>query len=442
MGYLFQPQFHSPHFHAPHFRQIHLNQCYSTNNYLASVYFTLTSSFPEVLQISPVVGYAEMADRAVTYQDWNKLRQALELESGEDLAAWIGSDLFAPYFLELFESVIKPAQEEAATQGRQRSQGPKLRDVKRTLREGEKAGSRKFSRPKPNKRGWSIRDHYALCLHNLVEENTKNSEGIFYGKALDTAQRNGKIWGAIKRCEWDVSPSRRGTSRVAKILFRPDFPIPENNGDPMQTKQPEINTQQPSGTSANTDMESQSRQGPVHSEDDKSLTIMERIKAERKSETDVDLHERYWRMVVMREIAKSQGRCLEGYDSLGISYHDDRLTSATSFTWAKEIGDEVQREMQEYQYTPLTSEAVDAFDKQEQWLDNPDYQPGNFSGSCTLLNIRNPARPRVPGMSRNATLRTWQIVGIVGIIKIWARGIRGCILADSDVLEIPEQRFL
>ncbi len=86
-----------------------------------------------------------MADRAVTYQDWNKLRQALELESGEDLAAWIGSDLFAPYFLELFESVIKPAQEEAATQGRQRSQGPKLRDVERTLREGEKAGSRKFS---------------------------------------------------------------------------------------------------------------------------------------------------------------------------------------------------------------------------------------------------------------------------------------------------------
>lgn len=62
-----------------------------------------------------------------TYQDWNRLWQALELESGDDLVTWIGSDLFAPYFLELYESVIKPAQEEAATQGGQRSHGPKLR---------------------------------------------------------------------------------------------------------------------------------------------------------------------------------------------------------------------------------------------------------------------------------------------------------------------------
>lgn len=115
-------------------------------------------------------------------------------------------------------------------------------DVERALSEGEKRGSRKSSRPKPNKRHWSIRDHYALCSHNLVEENRKPSEGIFYGEALDTAQRNGKIWGAIKRCKWDVSQSRRATSRVAKILFEPDSPIPKNNGDPMQTEEPEINT--------------------------------------------------------------------------------------------------------------------------------------------------------------------------------------------------------
>ncbi len=63
-------------------------------------------------------------------------------------------------------------------------------------------------------------------------------------------------------------------------------------------------------------------------------------------------------MVVMREIAKSQERWQEGYDSLGISYHDGRLTSAMSFTWAKKIDDEVPREMQEYPYTPERLRAV------------------------------------------------------------------------------------
>ena len=97
-------------------------------------------------------------------EESGKLRRFLGLSTTADLKAWMEGELFKPYFDELFEAHIRPAQEHANATKEPRPRGPDLKLVETQLLYGGKAGKRNYSKARVDKTGWNALDHFARFL--------------------------------------------------------------------------------------------------------------------------------------------------------------------------------------------------------------------------------------------------------------------------------------
>lgn len=143
----------------------------------------------------------------------------------------------------------------------------------------------------------------------------------------------------------------------------------------------------------------------------------------------MDLKERFWQAVVIDIIiqadnAESFGTNLDYVNGANL------MSVYKSQTWHRQQLRELESDS--IQYAPFTEEDQREFERQEEWLDNVEYQREDAAKSCELLQI--PWRGedtvyRMPGIPISAQLRFWQPVAIKAMIGFQAdRRIRACVL--------------
>lgn len=114
--------------------------------------------------------------------------------------------------------------------------GPTLKTVQLALANRERNGE-KYS--EPEKDDWEEVDHYARCLYELGELNRKHRDAAMRGMPVNEAQRQERLWPAIKRATHARSPSRKrgtpkqkgGTPKKPKML-RPSSDAAQENEVP------------------------------------------------------------------------------------------------------------------------------------------------------------------------------------------------------------------
>jgi len=153
------------------------------------------------------------------------------MDSRQDLEKFIQSNLFTPFFEDLYASVIKPAQDETERTVKPRPRGLDLRSIQFALIQGEKGGACKYSAHRLDKRGWKVVNHYAYFLLCVRDENTRSNEGILYGKGLSRAEIDNRVWLLLRQVAFDHSPSQEGKSKGASLLAaspesKPLAPVP------------------------------------------------------------------------------------------------------------------------------------------------------------------------------------------------------------------------
>ncbi|KAI9876566.1 MAG: hypothetical protein M1830_006198 [Pleopsidium flavum] len=394
---------------------------------------------------------ASLSTRAA-WQDWRRLVDALEMTSQDDLDEFIKSALFSPFWEELLENAIKPRQKEAEEKNTSRARGPDLRATQTTLIQGEKGGARKFSAKRPDKSGWTPKDHYAYFLYNVRDENINNNDGIFFGKGLDDAEVDTRIWSLLQRMSFDNAPSRRVSSKGAKLtggdtakksrmqasekatskkatpvaqagvdpdvielaetpaIFRDDSPLPPF---PPREHQQEAHSLEPR-------IKEESSPGPELEVEVNPLDNATRMYEERTSNT-MDVNDRYWRKTMMDIVAKKTG----GWEAVVASgqhlYADDRMTNALSIAWEEET-----RKLNEDDnpiYAPLSQNAIIQFDQQQRLFNNLNYQRQNVEEACENLGIENPQLARMREESRERA-KPFLVVVPVKLLDQWIEEIR------------------
>ena len=160
------------------------------------------------------------ANRAI-WRDATKLSHYLGLENASELYDYIASDLFKPFFEELLEDGIVPAQEAAKERGAKRRRGNDLKSIQQALIGGEKYGKVNYSAYRPKKANWTIGDHYARFPWLTRHENSTSNEGIFYGKALSEDEMNLRVCMLLSRVQFEMTPSRAKASKAGAIFEAP-----------------------------------------------------------------------------------------------------------------------------------------------------------------------------------------------------------------------------
>ncbi|KZF22411.1 hypothetical protein L228DRAFT_152274 [Xylona heveae TC161] len=140
---------------------------------------------------------------------WSQLALHLNLSGPEQVKEWMNSEFFQPYWQELYEAVIAPAQLSARVSGTRRPRGPRLSIVQYTLVEGERGGEQTFSRRKLDKSDWDIVDHYARFLYMVRSENKLDKKGVFFARDdLTNEEIDMLIWKALQKKSHETAPSR------------------------------------------------------------------------------------------------------------------------------------------------------------------------------------------------------------------------------------------
>lgn len=132
----------------------------------------------------------------------------LFLDGEDDFRRWIRSDMFKPFWDELWTSYIKPSRQVAKRKGIDRARGRGLKEIQTLIVSGEKGGLRKYSRTNPDKRDWCAADHYARFLLQTRSENIIDADGQFYGKQISESDVDMLIWAVMTRVSFEHSPSR------------------------------------------------------------------------------------------------------------------------------------------------------------------------------------------------------------------------------------------
>lgn len=145
-----------------------------------------------------------------TFTSKKELVEFCQLPDIETYNEWRAGPLFAEYFDELYQNVIKPQQEEAKQSGQAaRKRLMNLVSVETAILEGERHGRRKYSGRRPQKASWTPLDHYAYAMYQLREDNTHDFKGIFYSKRSMTDHEKHQILWAILQFEvYEMAPSR------------------------------------------------------------------------------------------------------------------------------------------------------------------------------------------------------------------------------------------
>lgn len=113
------------------------------------------------------------------------LRKALQLGSQAEWIEWLQSGLVKPYWVALWEEVIKDSI---------RERGVGLQIVQRRLAHGESGGKRKFSTDEPETESWDSIDFYARFLHKVKSVNWADHRGVFYRKNFSDQSMDAMVW--------------------------------------------------------------------------------------------------------------------------------------------------------------------------------------------------------------------------------------------------------
>lgn len=160
---------------------------------------------------------------------------------------WIeDQDLFKEHWEELVESHIEPTRRLYASQGKKRPRAPDLSKVQSFLLTGQLAGSRKYSKPRPDKKTWEAEDHFARFLHQVRSVNLDDRNGIFYNKGWSDSEIDQRIWLVYLRQSDKYSAQIKRTDSASRmptqVAYEPKPTSqrkPTSEADPMSGINPE-----------------------------------------------------------------------------------------------------------------------------------------------------------------------------------------------------------
>ena len=418
------------------------SQCYcnyrplsTVADQLAEVHHTMASVMPERLR---GVTAEEIKLRAN-----DKLRRELGFKDTEEMNAFIKGPLFWPFFDEYAQLHIYPQQRTAVTLGTKRPRGPSCSTVETRMISGERPGRNKYSCRFPDKTQWEQVDHAAYLLYNIKTENIKNSDGLFFGKGMESQEITRRIWGLLKHAEYNLAPSLR--MRQPDKLQKPSadsfvYPSSSSNSSPLSS--PPGSPLLPPGVDEMPVYEDdepyvlkplgEEEKIVEHFKGNQQLTNAQKMVIENDGQA-FSLDNRFWQAWIIDKIMNLSGDVKALRKDIDWAKNIALLTAEEQVAWYAQTVNDLTSET--ILYEPWSEEAAEDFQDQQRYFDNTDYQREDLRESCELLGIPWAGKQtvyRMDGMSLSQTLKFWQPPAIKALIE-WgfADWTRGCILADD-----------
>ena len=421
-----------------------------------------------------VMGYSEVA---MLYKQTQKLCDALGFTSIQEMRNFIDGPRFRPLFQQYAEMCIYPQQKRAFQAGVSRGRGLTMETIEKRMLAGERPGSTKYSEAVPDKSTWDSADYCAFMIYHLKKDNLKNVNGLFYNKGLNDAQILDRLWGLVKHEEWKHAPSQqnkrkdppKGSQPSAEQPAQPTAGPSQQSGQPtaepgldmsgietvdMTTGDTEdefmdidafTETVSSFGTEITfKDVPGDDSRRPQTIEEELeedmqelslgsavTLTNAERMREENDCPTP-NLQYRFWQCWLIDSLIEARNDVGAMRQAINYVSNLDRVANAESQDWMKEMVHRISEDSIIFQ--PHTEESAKAFDIQQEYFDNVEYQREDLAGACAVLGIvwkNEDTVYRMPGMALSQTLQYWQPVATKALIDFYMDPhIRGCVLGD------------
>ncbi|KAF5854849.1 hypothetical protein ETB97_011055 [Aspergillus alliaceus] len=348
-----------------------------------------------------------------------QLMNDLKLGSKEEWKKWIQSNLFAPFWAELWNDWIK---------NQSADRGPGLRIIQGRMAAGESMGRTRYSARIRNKEGWDEADHLACFVWWRDGSNCLGLEGLVQTSSytqlhIKTDWRNCMVWNIPKERKKTKEISDSELSDLSDISDISDLSC-EVKGKTSET----IDMRDPywqyliiikaldrcrrlPQDSAVIDMDQHELAAALESED-VHFTPPE-------YETLED---------ILRNTPKKKPR---PGDELRTDIFDP-----VKYQQSEDYNDLVIRdELQVSHVMQPTEASLLVIDAKRDWFNNVEYQREKVELACEKLRIESTKFPRMRGMRRSTTLKFWQPVAIWALVEFKQKAfLKGAMLADAVVL--------
>lgn len=161
------------------------------------------------------------------------------------------------------------------------------------------------------------------------------------------------------------------------------------------------------------------------------MTNAQRMAEENESK-EFDIRQRFWQAWLVDKLIHTEGDQLALKLQVEFASNLNRHANAESLTWMKEIEQNFMEDSIIYQ--PFTEATAQAFDNEQKYFDNVQYQREDTQAACELLGIPwagDETIFRMPGMAFSATMTFWQPVGVKALLDFRDNPMtRACVLAD------------
>ncbi|KAL8881663.1 MAG: hypothetical protein Q9198_001176 [Flavoplaca austrocitrina] len=423
--------------------------------------------------------------RRPVYANYERLKAYLEMESVEDLKKWMDQEdgLYKPAWDQLYNDHIKGAQEQAKASGEQRRRQQDLSEVQGHLAQCELNGKHKFSRPSPDRSGWTRLDHYARFVWWVAKENTEDQNGIFYGKGLSDDIIHQRVWMVLQRSNQNNTPSHKpashpperhsqrlraqgasgpsgqsgestsstSTATAAKrkqpsdgleVEFS-DSAEDSEDVEVLEGAEPEVpsNGLVPSSTLFLSRKAKAERDRLSALENDveippgfkgakfQPLAAEEKLKLARRSDVP-NISDPYWMYVLVVRLCNAYGEHIQAKKITEEMFESYKVLSAESIAWAGEI--EAMMEEPDIKLRTPCNATTNKFNELHSMMDNVAFQRDDYAGACKRLGIVDPQHPRLRSMPRGKELFFWQVIGVDTMVE-WqsSSSLRGMVLGDD-----------
>ncbi|KAB8237109.1 P-loop containing nucleoside triphosphate hydrolase protein [Aspergillus alliaceus] len=410
-----------------------------------------------------------------------QLMNDLKLGSKEEWKEWIQSNLFAPFWAELWNDWIK---------NQSADRGPGLRIIQGRMAAGESMGRTRYSARIRNKEGWDEADHLACFVWWVKHENKRSSDGVFFNRNLSDSEMDQIVWALKEWCRHLHTPSyiskptggtalfgtsRRSGERKSKSKTEDSVTgeSKKQKTGKKRKKTKEISDSDLSDISDISDLSCEVKGKTVTNKkwEYEILHPKERLKLNRQSET-IDMRDPYWQYLI---IVRALNRCrrlpqdsavidMDQHESAaalesedvhftppenetledilrntpkkkprpGDELHTDIFDPA-KYQQGEDYNDLVIRdELQVSHVMQPTEASLLIIDAKRDWFNNVEYQREKVKLACEKLRIESTKFPRMRGMRRSTTLKFWQPVAIWALVEFKQKAfLKGAMLADA-----------
>jgi hypothetical protein len=149
----------------------------------------LTDREPARFTSSGKKGWKDVVDALPTMPDVTSLKE------------WVRTRMFKPFFLRyLLEGTIPAAS--------LNKRAGSLTTIVELIEKAGNSGDDRYTTPFPNTSAWTIDDHTARCLNQLLQTNCGSSEGLFFMQATSRDEMEHILWKILQLAKADCAPSR------------------------------------------------------------------------------------------------------------------------------------------------------------------------------------------------------------------------------------------